>query len=147
MCVFTPMYVRMVWVCAHVRIYLWRSKANLWNLILSFYHIGPRDLTPQFVKLDRKIFHSLSHLTGPWILFIYLVACIWARDQAQRLAEVRRAIFMQTTAPIPVHIFFTKRQRHFIKGETFKQTVKISIYPHTKLISIQTLYKNQTPSK
>lgn len=74
-CVFTPMCVRVVWVCAHVCIYPWRSKDNPWNLILS-HLIGPRDLTPQYVKLDRKVFHSLSHLMGRWILFIYLVTCI-----------------------------------------------------------------------
>ena len=30
-------------MCTYHTIYMWRSEDNLWNSVLSFHHVGPRD--------------------------------------------------------------------------------------------------------
>lgn len=43
---------------------LWRSDDNLTELIISFYHMGPGDLTP-VIGRDGRNFYLLSPLTSP----------------------------------------------------------------------------------
>lgn len=50
-------------VCTHTVPWAWRSEENLWELVLAFCCVGPRDRT-QARRLDIKHLYPPSHLPG-----------------------------------------------------------------------------------
>lgn len=46
---------------------IWRPEDNFRELLLSFYHVGPRNQT-QAIRLQGKQFYHVSHLAGPPII-------------------------------------------------------------------------------
>lgn len=53
--------------CAHVTVYLWQSKDNLKELVLSFRYAGPEAQT-QVIRCGSKSLYPLNHLAGPFSL-------------------------------------------------------------------------------
>lgn len=54
----------------HVCIHVWRSEESLWELVLFFHHLGPRDGT-RVIRLN-KFLYLLSHLSSPRVAFLIL---------------------------------------------------------------------------
>lgn len=65
---------------------LWGSEANLWEVFLSFYHVGPREQI-QVIRLGRKFSYPLSHLAHSVPTFI-----IWNKEESS-FSWVYRADF------------------------------------------------------
>lgn len=51
--------------------YVWKSEESLWELVLSFHHVGPRDGT-HVIRLNNKFLYLLSHLSSPRVAFLIL---------------------------------------------------------------------------
>lgn len=61
---------------------VWRLEDNFWELVFSFYPVGPRDQT-QVCRLGNRCFNPLSHLTSqlhPFLFFFCVViALLWKK--------------------------------------------------------------------
>lgn len=44
-------------------VHVGRSKGNLWESVLPFYHVGPEDLTQDF-RISGKCLYMLNRITG-----------------------------------------------------------------------------------
>lgn len=67
-------------------------RGQLWELVLSFHHVGPTDQV-QVLRLESNFLYSLSHLTGPWLLFLakkqtccFIWNDAWEREMAPSLS-------------------------------------------------------------
>ena len=58
----------------YTHLYVRRSENNLWELVLSFYHMWPEDQT-WVIRLNSKHLYRLSHLTSPIITIL-----LWAHN-------------------------------------------------------------------
>lgn len=60
-----------VYLCMYTRATasMWRSENNFWELILSFYHVGPGNET-QVIRLCGNCFYPKIYLSGPLLLII-----------------------------------------------------------------------------
>lgn len=47
---------------------MWRSEVNLWELVLSFYHVCARDGT-HIVQVGGQHLSLLSYLADPFIIY------------------------------------------------------------------------------
>lgn len=45
-------------------VYVWRSEANLWELVLSLYHTDPRNLT-RAIRPGGKLLFTRRHPASP----------------------------------------------------------------------------------
>lgn len=56
--------------CTHVHVprYTHGSQVNLWNLVLTFYHMGPEDQA-QLIRLGGQCLYPLTCPAGPHVDF------------------------------------------------------------------------------
>lgn len=47
-----------------------KDREDLWELVLSFYHVDPQDQT-QVISLGGKLLYFQSHVVGPRIINFY----------------------------------------------------------------------------
>lgn len=62
-----------MWGCAHATVYLWRSEDNLWESVLSFYHMGPR-YGIQVGRLGSSKYLYLPRIGG-WLRPYFVLFC------------------------------------------------------------------------
>lgn len=49
----------------HDLVYVRKSESNMWELVISSYHVGFNGQI-QVVKLSGRSFYPLNHLNSPW---------------------------------------------------------------------------------
>lgn len=87
-----------VWVSMHVMAGVWRSEGSLWDLVLSFHHLGSGTQTQWICQVWHQVFFHINLTVTP----TSVLQCLWLNPGPH---DTRHVFCHRTTFPALYHIF------------------------------------------